>query len=178
MKKSTLTFGAKINCTFAALAAVLALTVWFGFRTERISVGYRSTSDRKNARKIELAGALNAAESDMAVAQRGRSHVHLRQGSRPDEPKPRHLFQREQNVPKRALAEIAPAARYGRGQATGRDMEYDCRSWLPAYAELERLVDAGDAGCSARVLTGQDHAVLRGCWGRLPTKLVEDRDKL
>jgi hypothetical protein len=33
MKRDTLTFGAKINCTFAALAAVLALTVWFGFYT-------------------------------------------------------------------------------------------------------------------------------------------------
>ena len=33
MKRSTIAFGTKINCTFAALAAVLALTVWFGFYT-------------------------------------------------------------------------------------------------------------------------------------------------
>ena len=35
MKRDKLTFGTKINCTFAALAAVLALTVWFGFHTMR-----------------------------------------------------------------------------------------------------------------------------------------------
>ena len=33
MKRNSLTFGAKINCTFAALAAVLALTIWSGFHT-------------------------------------------------------------------------------------------------------------------------------------------------
>jgi methyl-accepting chemotaxis protein len=32
-KRDTLTFGAKINCAFAALAAVLALSVWFGLHS-------------------------------------------------------------------------------------------------------------------------------------------------
>ena len=34
MRKDNLTFGIKINCTFAALAAVLGLTAWFGFHME------------------------------------------------------------------------------------------------------------------------------------------------
>ena len=51
MKRDTLTFGAKINCTFAALAAVLALTVWFGFHTAGTAGGFAGERHRKNAAK-------------------------------------------------------------------------------------------------------------------------------
>jgi hypothetical protein len=71
MKRDSLTFGAKINCTFAALAAVLALTVWSGFYTMSTLRALLENATGKTTRKIELAGALNAAESDMAVGQRG-----------------------------------------------------------------------------------------------------------
>jgi CHASE3 domain sensor protein len=71
MKRDTLTFGAKINCTFAALAAVLALTVWFGFYTMGTLSDSLDSVAGKTARKVELAGVLNAAEADMAVGQRG-----------------------------------------------------------------------------------------------------------
>ena len=56
MKKSTLTFGAKINCTFATLAAVLALTVWFGFHTAATLSDSLDNATGKTLRKIELAG--------------------------------------------------------------------------------------------------------------------------
>ena len=51
MKRNTLAFGTKINWTFAALAAVLALTVGFGFYTAGISVGFAGERHRKNTPK-------------------------------------------------------------------------------------------------------------------------------
>ena len=57
MKRNTLAFGTKINCTFAALAAVLALTVWFGFHTAGSLSDSLENATGKTIRKIELAGA-------------------------------------------------------------------------------------------------------------------------
>src|ERR1039458_2179045 len=71
MKKDSLTFGAKINCTFATIAAVLALAVWFGFQTAGSLSDSLESATGKTLRRIELAGILNTAESDMAVGQRG-----------------------------------------------------------------------------------------------------------
>jgi len=71
MKKDKLTFGAKINCTFAALAAVLALSVWSGFHAVGSLSDSLDSASGKTLRKVELAGILNTAESDMAVGQRG-----------------------------------------------------------------------------------------------------------
>ena len=49
MKRDKLSFGTKINCTFAALATVLALTVWFGFRTAECSDGFAGKRHWKNS---------------------------------------------------------------------------------------------------------------------------------
>ena len=57
MKKNTLAFGTKINCTFAALAAVLALTVGFGFSYGGISVRFAGERHRKDdCERFELVG--------------------------------------------------------------------------------------------------------------------------
>src|SRR6267154_1096270 len=71
MKRSSLTFGAKINCTFAALAAVLALTVWFGFHTAASLSDSLENATGSTARKIELAGTMDTAVSDMLAGGRG-----------------------------------------------------------------------------------------------------------
>ena len=64
-----LTFGAKINCTFAALAAVLALTVWFGFHTDGHLCRTRSNMrPEKHSARSNWRDVLNTAASDMAVA--------------------------------------------------------------------------------------------------------------
>src|SRR3954462_14916218 len=71
MKTSRITFGAKFNYTFAALAAVLALTVGFGFHTQASLGEALENATGKTLRKIELAGSLDTTSSDMAVGQRG-----------------------------------------------------------------------------------------------------------
>src|SRR5665647_1825043 len=71
MKSNTLAFGTKINCTFAALAAMLGLAIWFGLHTTGSLADSLEKTAGITARKIELAGILNTAESDMAVGQRG-----------------------------------------------------------------------------------------------------------
>ena len=70
MKRDGLTLGTKIYCTFAALTAVLALTAWFGFHTESTLSNALNLATGKTQRKIELAGDLDTAKSDMAIATR------------------------------------------------------------------------------------------------------------
>ena len=70
MKQDGLTLGTKIYCTFAALSAVLALTAWFGFHTQSKLSDALTMATGKTQRKIELAGDLDTAKSDMAIATR------------------------------------------------------------------------------------------------------------
>ena len=67
MKRDTLTFGAKVNCAFAALAVVLTLTVWFGFHTSESLADSLENATGKTTRKIELAGMLDTAGAAKVV---------------------------------------------------------------------------------------------------------------
>jgi methyl-accepting chemotaxis protein len=66
-----------------------------------------------------------------------------------------------------ALAEIRPLLVGERGKALVSHVESALAIWLPAYAELESLADAGDPGGSTRLLsekiTAQDLAVGADC---------------
>jgi methyl-accepting chemotaxis protein/methyl-accepting chemotaxis protein-1 (serine sensor receptor) len=152
MKRSTLTFGAKINCTFAALAAVLALTVWFGFYSEASLSDSLDTATGKTLRKIELAGQLNAAEADMAVGQRGA--VMFTYAKDPSQSAvSRQLFRESSERFRKALAEVEPLLVTEEGKQITSRMETRFGLWLPAYADLERLLEAGDAEAGAKLLT-------------------------
>jgi len=152
MKKSTLTFGAKINCTFAALAAVLALTVWFGFRTNASLSDSLENATGKTLRKIELLGTLNAAESDMAVGQRGAVMFTYAKDSAQGGVS-RQLFRESSERFRKGLVELEPLLVTEEGKQTISRMETRFGLWLPAYSELERLLDAGDAEAGAKLLT-------------------------
>src|ERR1035441_5904289 len=107
MKRENVTFGAKITCTFAALAAVLAVTVWFGFHTAGSLSDSLENATGKTLRKIELAGTLNAAESDMAAGERGViMFTYARDSSHGTAAK--QLFRASSESFRKALAEIGP----------------------------------------------------------------------
>ena len=117
MKRDNLTFGAKINCAFAALAAVLALTVWSGFHTASSLTAALENATAKTTRKIELLGTLNTAESDMAVGQRGAVlFTYAKDSSQGNAA--RQLFHKSSETFRKTLAEIASLLA-GRGRAGG-----------------------------------------------------------
>jgi methyl-accepting chemotaxis protein/methyl-accepting chemotaxis protein-1 (serine sensor receptor) len=151
MKKNTLTFGAKINCAFAALAALLALTVWFGFHTTGSLQELLENSSGKTARKIELAGALNTAESDMAVGQL--AVVLFTYAKDPAQAAgSKHIFRENAETFRKALAEIHPLVITDEGKQLLAHMEAGFALWLTAYTELEQMADAGNPEGAAKVL--------------------------
>ena len=152
MKRDTLTFGAKINCTFAALAAVLALTVWFGFYTMGTLSDSLDSVAGKTARKVELAGVLNAAEADMAVGQRGLiMFTYAKDSSRAGTAK--QHFRESAESARKALAELGPILVSEEGKQLVSHMEATFALWLPAYSEVEQLADAGNPDGATKVLT-------------------------
>ncbi len=176
MKRSTLTFGAKINCTFAALAAVLALTVWFGFHTNGSLSDSLDTATGKTLRKIELAGQLNAAESDMAVGQRGA--VLFAYAKDPTQGNvARQLFRESSERFRKALGEVDPLLITEEGKQITSRMEMRFGLWLPAFSEVERLLDTGDVEAAAKLLTDKIKPYYVGL-GEDGTKLVEVNNRL
>jgi methyl-accepting chemotaxis protein/methyl-accepting chemotaxis protein-1 (serine sensor receptor) len=176
MKKSTLTFGAKIYCTLATLAAVLALTVWFGFHTASTLSDSLDTATGKTLRKIELAGTLNAAEADMAVGQRGA--VMFTYAKDPTQgATARQLFRESSERFHKALAEVEPLLITEEGKQVTSHMESVFDLWQSAYSELERLLDAGDADGGTRLLTDKIRPYYINL-GEDSQKLVEVNNKL
>jgi methyl-accepting chemotaxis protein/methyl-accepting chemotaxis protein-1 (serine sensor receptor) len=151
MKRSTLTFGAKINCTVTALAAVLALVVGFGFYTAGSLADSLDNATGKTLRNIELTGTLNTARSNMAVGNRGAIlFTYAKDSSQVTWSK--QLFRENSESFRKALAEIGPLLVTEEGKQLVSHMEAALALWLPAYSELEQQVDAGNPDGAVKVL--------------------------
>jgi methyl-accepting chemotaxis protein len=151
MKRDTLTFGAKITCTFAALAAVMAITVWFSFHTAGSLSDSLENTTGKTQRKIELAGILNAAEATMAVGHRGAVMFTYAKDSSQTAAS-RQLFRDSSESFRKALAEVGPLLVTEEGKQLVAHMEAGFAQWNQAYAEMEQLVDAGNPDGAIKVL--------------------------
>jgi methyl-accepting chemotaxis protein len=152
MKKRTLTFGARLGISVGILGVVIALLAAVGLR----SMGTMDETLRRtvevNARKLQTTGMLNAAESDMAVGQRGVilfSYAKNAAGVSASE----KLFRESSTTFQRALAEIKPLVITDRGKELISDIEKRMAEWMPAYAELIRLAGSGDPDGATRVLS-------------------------
>jgi methyl-accepting chemotaxis protein/methyl-accepting chemotaxis protein-1 (serine sensor receptor) len=176
MRRDKLTFGAKINLTFAALAAVLALTVWFSFHTAGSLSDSLENTTGKTLRKIELAGTLNAAEASMAVGQRGA--IMFTYAKDPTEGiAQRQLFHESSEKFRKALAEVSPLLVTEEGKQLVSHMEAGLALWVQAYSEMEHLLDAGNPDGATKVLLEKirPHYVALGNDSK---KLIEINDKL
>ncbi|MCX6627172.1 MAG: MCP four helix bundle domain-containing protein, partial [Candidatus Solibacter sp.] len=176
MKKDKLTFGAKINCTFAALAAVLALTVWFGFHAEGSLADSLENATGKTLRTIELLGTLNTAKSNMAVGNRSvLLFTYTKDSSEITWSK--QLFRASSESFRKVLAEIGPLLVTEEGKQLMAHMEAGFAVWLRSYSELEQLADAGNPDGAVKVLLEKikpNYLAL----GEDCTKLVEINNKL
>jgi methyl-accepting chemotaxis protein len=151
MKRDTLTFGAKINCTFAALAAVLALTVWFGFHTMGTLQALLENATEKTTRKIELIGAMNTAGANLAAGQRG-AILYSYAKEAGEAVAARALFRQNSSAFGKALTDVRTLLVTEEGKQLASHMEAGMAVWLSAYAEMERLVDAGDSDGATKLL--------------------------
>ena len=151
MKRDNMTFGAKINGTFTALAAVLAVTVWFGFHTMGNLQALLENATGKTTRKIELAGMLATSGANMAAGQRGAIlYTYAKEANEANAAKT--LFLQNSSAFRKALSEITPLLVTEEGKQLASHMEAGMAVWLSAYAEMERLVDAGDSDGATKLL--------------------------
>jgi methyl-accepting chemotaxis protein len=151
MNKRSLTFGARLGISTALLGMVIVLLAVVAVR----ALGTMDEALRRtvevNAKKLDLAGKLKAAESDMAVGQRGlimHSFAKNPAGMATAEA----LFQDSSAKFQRTLSEIRPLLITDRGKDLLADMEKRMSQWLPAYTDLRGLARSGDADGAARLL--------------------------
>jgi methyl-accepting chemotaxis protein/methyl-accepting chemotaxis protein-1 (serine sensor receptor) len=104
-----------------------------------------------NAHKLDLAGRLKAAESDMAVGQRGlimHSYAKNQGGMATADA----LFQESSSTFQKTLSELRPLLATARGKELAADMDKRMAEWLPAYSELRRLAHSGESDGAVRFL--------------------------
>jgi methyl-accepting chemotaxis protein len=152
MRKRTLTFGAKLGISTGILGIVIVLLAWVGLHELSSMSDTLHLTIEVNARKANLAGALNTAESDMGAAERGVILFAYAKDAN-DMAKADALFQASSTNFQRALAEVRPLVVTERGRQLVADMDSRMSEWLPAYADLRRLIDAGNPDAATRLLT-------------------------
>jgi methyl-accepting chemotaxis protein len=147
----SLTLGAKISLSAGALTLALLLALWFGFRTiANINATFENTAG-STSRKVELAGAINTAEANMAAAQRGLI-LYTYNKDQAQASAARQLFQESSATLKDALSEIRPLLITAEAKQAAARIDSNIGAWLSAYAEVESQVSAGNPDMASKIL--------------------------
>jgi len=176
MRFGNLTFGTRILLSFAVLAAVLGLAAAFGWRAVgSLQVALQSATSTV-ARKIQLAGALNAAVSDMAAGQRGLIlFTYAKDPARAAEAK--DLFRRGQDHWQKAVAGLRALPLSEDDTQSVADMDSVLGAWASAYTELDRLAGAGEADGATKLL-GERITPLYHALGANTQRLIEAENRV
>jgi methyl-accepting chemotaxis protein len=152
MKKNNLTLGTKLTLSFGALTVMLTVVAWSGVHTVGAASDLFTNTATVTARKLVLAGEMNTAASNMAVAHRGvvlstyaRSPQHAAEAKR--------LFSESIGRFRQALAEIRPLLVTDQAKRLTSSAEAGISYWQAAYSEMERLADAGNPDAAAKILS-------------------------
>jgi len=151
MKPTKLTLGQKMAISTGVASVIVLLMAGLDMHTlSSLTKNFENTAG-VTARKLELAGTLKTAESDMAVGQRGLLLFTYAKdptlAAASDQ-----LFQTSVAKFQRALVEIKPLLLTERGRQVVSEMERPLAIWLPAYGDLKHLVDAGNPGAGTKLL--------------------------
>jgi methyl-accepting chemotaxis protein len=151
MQRQKFTLGARIGaCTFT-LSALLLVTAWVGLRYSSAMNDSIANTASVTVRKVELAGRVNDAQSDMAAGERG-SLVFAYAKDPVRQAEAERLFEQGAAVVQGSLLEIRPLLVTDAGRRVVGQMEELMAVWLKAHAELKRLAETGDAEGATRVL--------------------------
>jgi methyl-accepting chemotaxis protein/methyl-accepting chemotaxis protein-1 (serine sensor receptor) len=174
MRRNHLTLGAKIAATTALLAALLVLLAGYGL----YAIGsFKSSFDitaGRTVRKAVLTGEFRQAVSDMAAGERG--VLAFAYAKEPElQADARQLFEKSSSRVAPAVAELSRLAVTVEGRHVLDDVNFRMSQWLPAFSDMERLVDAGDLEAAVKLLhqriTPQYQAVSED--GRQLSALIE-----
>ena len=179
MKPSTLSFGAKITCTVAALALVLVLTILLAFRANGSMADSLEKSAGVTMRKILLAGILDTAVSDMAAGGRGLiMYTYAKDPTNSAAAK--QLFRDSSGTFRKAMTELRSSLNTEEGSQLTLEMDSGFSLWLSAFSEVDQLTGAGNPDGAVRVLAEKikpQYQALRADGDKLIevyTKLIKD----
>jgi methyl-accepting chemotaxis protein len=151
MKQRTFTLGAKLGVSTGILMLVTICLAVVGLHALGSADDILHRTIEINAKKVKLAGSMNTAESDMEAGQRGvalftyaKNPVAFATSET--------MFQEAAAQFQRSLAEIRPLLVTDRGRELTSQIESRMAQWLPAYQDVRRLAQAGDAEGATRVL--------------------------
>ncbi len=153
MNLKNMSFTAKVATSAGVLAGLLLLAAWYGLHTAGSLRESFSAIIGTEARALELAGAINTEESNMAAGQRG--VVLFTFGKEPAKAAAAKQIYR-QNIEKlrASLAELKPLAKAERTRKLVDEIGSKISTWDTGYQEAERLSDAGNPEEAMKVLAG------------------------
>jgi methyl-accepting chemotaxis protein len=154
--QSRMTLGRKLTLCFAAfIGLVLVLSFAFLNSVNSLSTVFE-TAVGKTAKKIRLAGDIDASESDMLAWQRGLfMHSFMKNNSGAEAAK--QEFRAAYEKAFKSLNEIVPLLVDDEGRRIVSGAKSGLESWKKDFEELERLCAAGDP--AAAVVYGTSHIV-------------------
>src|SRR5579872_1358832 len=149
--RRTITFGTKIALGTGTLAAALLSTALYGLHTISTLNDDFAVTVGQTVRKLQLAGIVNTASSDMAAGQRGM--IMFTYAKNPAlAASADQLFLQSSAKLQQAIAEMRPMAITEKGKQVLSQMDDNLSAWLAAYPEVKQLGQAGDADGAVRVL--------------------------
>jgi methyl-accepting chemotaxis protein/methyl-accepting chemotaxis protein-1 (serine sensor receptor) len=147
--RTTTTIGQKLMIGFGAMMAlsvVLAVTCFFSIRT--VVKCFDQAVDQ-TARKVLLANAVDMAQADMFIAQRGMLLDSFAKRSTSTESH-RQLFLESTNKLKKAVEEIRPLLVLEESKRHLKQIEQCVNSWMEVFPEVHKLASQGGADAATQ----------------------------
>jgi methyl-accepting chemotaxis protein/methyl-accepting chemotaxis protein-1 (serine sensor receptor) len=154
MKQNHWTFGVKLAISTGTLTLVIALMAVLGYHTVSRSKALVDTTTNVLARKVELAGVLNRAESDMDAAEQ--SSVLAAYAKDPaDVAAAANRFDQNRQRFQAALSTIEPLLSTDRGRQLHSHMQTTLNAWLNVSMQARQLAESGNPDAAAKILKDQ-----------------------
>lgn len=141
--RSGFTIGAKL---LAAVGAMIALTIVLGYSGLKSIGAFKAQFDNAldvSARKLVLADAIIAANSEMISAQRGMILAAFAKDA-PDLENYKQLFRENTSLLLTSLDKMRPLLKTDEGKQLNKELAATVADWLPRFDDLARSCDSGD----------------------------------
>jgi methyl-accepting chemotaxis protein/methyl-accepting chemotaxis protein-1 (serine sensor receptor) len=174
--KTKLTVGRKLGLSFGAIILLLVIVGWSSTSAIGKLEGALNLLGHQSERKMELAGIINTAESDMAAAERGMVLFAFNKDAASMDAAARR-FQENLTQLKRSLQEFHSLAVLTETRDLLSDMDRQAEGWSAGFAQASALLRAGSVEEASR-LSMSKNTQLYEVLGKDAVKLVELQKKV
>ncbi|MBS1854222.1 MAG: MCP four helix bundle domain-containing protein [Acidobacteria bacterium] len=153
--KTKLTVGKKLGLSFGAIILLLVILGWSSLSAMSSMEATLSVLGNQSARKMELAGLINTAESDMAAAERGMIMFASNKDSANMEAAARQ-FQENLAVVKKSAQEFHALATLAETREVLDKTDSDVDQWSAGFSQVSALLRAGNIAEASRISSSKD----------------------